>query len=593
MHSLGNLNRFLRGNRHYYLLALIGVLAHALFSAAHPLFVRLAIDHVIGDNPLSGIQSRIANALGGIGLLRHSLWILPLVILGLTALQGAAQFLRTKAAALVGENSARNMRDRIYAHVLAQPYEYHVQTMTGDIIQRCSTDIEITRNFSANQSIEALAIIIQTTITLAAMLAMNARYTLLSTVALPLIMLSAMVFSRKMTVRFLAADEAEGLISETLQENLTGVRVVKAFAAQKLEIEKFEAVNNDYRAKSLKINRLFSNFWMFSDLICMAQYAAVIVVGTLWLTEGQISIGTLIAFIAYAGQIIWPMRGLGRILGYMGQAIVSVGRLQEILDSKPEDLSSGRDDVVLEGRIEFDRVSFAYDPDHPLLQDVSFVVPTGTTTAILGATGTGKSSLVHLLLRLYDYQEGSIRIDGVELNTINRSSLRSQIGIVLQEPFLFSRTIEENIRVSRQGATGEEVRQAAAIACVDEAIGEFDDGYQTLVGERGVTLSGGQRQRVAIARTLLRDVPILIFDDVLSAVDTETDAAIRHALRQRRRQSTTLIISHRVTTLAEADQILVMDEGRIVQRGTHEQLIREPGHYQRIWELQNKIDEAS
>ena len=594
MNKFTLLYRFLKGSRLTYLGALLAVTANVGITTLVPRIISLTLDYVIGDEPLAAASGarRLIGLAGGLDALRANLWILMVVLVVLALLQGIFHFLRTKLAALTGENTAKRMRDRIFLHILRQPFNYHVQVQTGDIIQRCTSDIETAQNFIANQSVESGSIIVQICVVTAMLLSMSARYTLVTVILVPLILILTIRFFLSMMTVFLETDESEGQMSATLQENLTGVRVVKAFAAQQFEIGKFDQVNRCYRDNVMKIIRLMSNFWSISDFLCMLQFVLVILAGAWWVARGEITLGTLVAFTTYSGMLIWPIRNLGQMMGFMGQAFVSLNRIQEILDQKEEDYQTGKQEIPLTGKIVFDHVRFGYNPAKPVLDDLSFEVRSGSTTAILGATGSGKSSLVHLLLRLYDYQAGSIRIDGVELSDISRAWIRKNIGFVLQEPFLFSRSLAENIRVGKPGASDDEVRQAASLACVDESISEFAEGYATVVGERGVTLSGGQRQRVAIARTILRDVPILVFDDSLSAVDTETDAAIRAALRKRRRQATTLIISHRITTLAEADQILVLDGGKIVQKGTHAELIQADGHYRRIWEIQSSTSEA-
>ncbi len=592
MNRLTLIYRFLRGSLLTYLAALVSVFLHVGFAALMPLVIRVTLDQVLGDQPLllPPVLMRYLDKLGGINWVRSNLWSLLVLLLALTLLQGFFQFTRTKLAALTGEQSAKRMRDRLYLHLLRQPFDYHVKTQTGDIIQRCTSDVETAQHFIANRSVEALAVIFQVTIVLFFLFSMHPGYATLSILLIPLILLLTIRFFKSMTTLFLDTDEAEGAMSTALQENLAGQRVVKAFAAQNVEIKKFDQASRTYRDRAMQITHLMARFWSSSDFLCMLQLVVVVIAGVLLMIQGAISLGVMVAFVTYAGLLIWPIRGLGQMMGFMSQAFVALSRIQEILDHEPEDETAGRTDLPVQGAIRFDGVGFAYSKRQPVLKDLSFSVQAGSTTAILGATGSGKSSLVHLLLRLYDYQEGSITIDGQELSLISRAWIRKHIGIVLQEPFLFSRTIRENIRIGMPHVSLEQVRQAAQVACIDDAIEGFEDGYDTVVGERGVTLSGGQRQRVAIARAIIRQTPILIFDDALSAVDTQTDAQIRQALKQRHMGTTTLIISHRITTLAEADQILVLDEGRIVQSGTHEQLIQQPGPYRDNWLLQSQID---
>ena len=378
-------------------------------------------------------------------------------------------------------------------------------------------------------------------------------------------------------------------MSAVLQENLSGVRVVRAFARQVYEIEKFDQRNRVFRDKTYRLIRLLAWYWMAASFLGMAQVGAVLVGGAYWASQGLISLGTVVVFLSYTQMLIWPIREMGRILTDMGKALVSLGRIQEILQEPFDTGEAGTVRPDIRGHLEFRNVTFGYNSGKPVLQNVSFSVKPGQTVAILGPTGAGKTSLVHLLVRLYEYQHGSITIDGVELNTIDKKWLRSHIGLVLQEPFLFSKTLKENIRLAKNTAQDIEVFEAARMASVHDVILDFEKGYETAVGEKGVTLSGGQKQRVAIARTLLRECPIVIFDDSLSAVDTETDAAIRKALQQNNR-ATTFIISHRVTTLAHADLILVLENGKLVQAGTHGELVRQNGLYRKVWAIQNSLE---
>jgi len=593
MRKIRQLLQFMKGQRLTFVLTLVSVMMNVIFAALLPIIIRTSLDSVLGGKPIDLPEWIVRILHGDEGMLwvKNHLWILLVVLVTLTLLQGFFIFGRGKWGAMTAEGSAKRMRDRLYNHLNHLPFDYHVKAQTGDLIQRCTSDIETVMGFIGGQFVDAFSTIFQVIIVLSIMSSMNVGYTLISIALIPIITIATVRFFLNMMKVFSETDEAEGFMSATLQENLTGVRVVKAFAAQQLEMDKFDEKNSRYKMLVLKIIKLMSGYWSLSDFLCMVQFAAVIVVGAWWASTGTISIGTLVAFSTYAGMLIWPIRGLGQSMGFMGQSFVSLGRINEILDTPKEDFETGKMMNKLEGTIEFKNVQFGYDPKKPILKDVSFTVKKGSTTAILGATGAGKSTLLHLLLRMYDYQGGHIRLDGQELSEINRKSVRENIGIVLQEPFLFSRNVRENIRIGSHGSTDMQVSAAAGIACVHNSILEFDEGYETMVGERGVTLSGGQRQRVAIARTVLRDVPLLIFDDSLSAVDTETDAAIRRALKERSLDTTTLIVSHRITTLAEADQILVLEDGKIAQRGTHDELINMEGHYKRIWDIQSNIGE--
>lgn len=582
---------YMEGSGRTYLFAIMSVLMMTFFSAVTPLIIKLTVDSIIGEEPLNlprWLQAPV-DARGGLDFLRENLWLILVALVLVTALQGLFQYIKGKYAAVTAQTATKKVREKLFDHLEHLPFDYHVKAQTGDIIQRCTSDIDTVQGFITNQFIDAIQIIFQIVLVLIIMMTMSVKYTLISIILIPIVFVITIRFFINMMKIFMETDEAEGVMSAALQENLTGVRVVKAFGAQRFEMEKFDEKNSRFRDLCLKIVRLMANFWSGTDLMCMLQHALVIAVGTYWAAKGDITIGTIIAFSSYAGMMIWPLRGLGQMMGFMGQSFVSLGRIEEILDAKPEDYTTGDRSLPVKGDIEFKDVHFWYEENKPVLDGVSFKIKAGSTVAILGSTGSGKSSLVHLLLRLYDYQEGSIRIDGEELSTLSREWIRKKIGIVLQEPFLFSKTIHENIAIGSGARLQEEVFAAARTASVHDAVLEFEKGYDTVVGERGVTLSGGQRQRIAIARTVSMDVPILIFDDSLSAVDTETDAQIRAALKERRRSTTTLIISHRITTLAEADMILVLDKGKIVQSGTHDELTSVDGVYRRIWEIQSAI----
>ena len=587
------LMQFLRGSERTYCLALVSVLLMTISAAIVPLIIKLTIDSIIGSQPLNlpSWLNALVEEKGGMNYIRSNLWIILITLVTITLFQGIFMYLKGKLSAVVAQNSSKRMREKLYDHLQHLPFDYHVKAQTGDLVQRCTSDIETVQNFISGQFIDALQIIMQVIVVLIIMTSMNVKYTLISIVLIPIVLIITFRFFVNMMKFFLKTDEAEGLMSAALQENLTGVRVVKAFGAQNFEISKFDEKNQTHKKLNLEIVRLMANFWGGTDFICMMQHVLVIIAGTYWAAQDIISIGTIIAFSSYAGMLVWPLRGLGQMMGFMGQSFVSLGRINEILDAKPENYHEGLSNIPISGELIFDEVYFEYEKGKPILDGVSFKVKKGSTVAILGATGSGKSSLVHLLLRLYDYQKGHITLDGVELSDISREWIRENVGIVLQEPFLFSKTILENIKIGDFRVEDHDIHNAARTASVHDAILEFEKGYDTMVGERGVTLSGGQRQRIAIARTVARDVPILIFDDSLSAVDTETDAQIRQSLRERRKDTTTIIISHRITTLAEADNILVLDKGKIVESGSHNELVAGNGLYKRIWEIQSAIGE--
>jgi ATP-binding cassette subfamily B protein len=585
----------MRGNRLLYFGSIIFVGLATLLSLVSPLIMRFTLDNVIYGRSmeLPAFLDRIVVGFGGIDGLRRNLWICGLALLAITIVNGVFQFVKGRWSAAASESIAKQLRDDLYDHIQRLPYDSHVKAETGDLIQRCTSDVETVRRFLSVQLVELGRAIIMLVAAIFIMIKIDKQMTLASVLVVPIIFTFAFVFFIKVQKAFLKADESEGRLSNILQENLTGVRVVRAFGRQVYEDEKFDRQNIEYRDLVNKLIRLLAMYWSLSDGLALFQIALVVVLGVYRASSGQITFGDMNVFVSYVSMLLWPIRQMGRILTDMGKTLVSVGRIQEILERPVESQDEDSVEAPINGDIVFENVDFEYEKGKPILKNLSFRVKQGQTVAILGPTGSGKSSLVHLLQRLYDYTGGSITIGGVELKKIDKKWLRRQVGLVLQEPFLYSKTIKENIRIARPSASDEEVYQASRIASVHDVISEFEKGYDTPVGEKGVTLSGGQKQRVAIARTIINDCSILIFDDSLSAVDTETDAAIRRELNKRSKEISTFIISHRVTTLAEADLILVLDEGRLIQSGSHQDLSQQPGLYQRIWSIQNSMEEEA
>ncbi len=585
----------IRDNAGAFLGAMVSTVMIVLIGYLTPLLLAETIDCILAGGP-STLPVWLLNALRSLGLgrqvLTENLWILGLALVALNIVNGVFTFLKGRLTAVASENIALTLRERLYAHLQRLPFAYHVKAETGDLIQRCTSDVDTIRRFLSVQVMEVVNAVLMIVIALALLLGRSVPLTLYSIVLVPALFLFAMWFFRRVHTSFRLADEAEGKMSAVLQENLTGVRVVRAFGQQEREVEKFDRVNEDYRKKSLKLSDLLAVYWGSGDAITWAQQLITLAVCIIYAVRGEITVGTLILFTTYVGQLLFPVRQLGRTLSDTGKSLVAMERIQHILHEPAEPEEPDALKPPLDGDIVFDHVSFAYPDDGvPVLRDVSFTIPSGSTVAVLGSTGSGKSTLMYLLQRLYAPTGGKITIDGVDLQRIDRDWLRSHVGLILQEPFLYSKTIRENVGITLRDPQAHLIEHAADIASASGFIAKADKGWDTVVGERGVTLSGGQKQRVAIARTLLKDNKLLIFDDSLSAVDTETDAQIRAALRREQGRITTLIISHRVTTLSQADKILVLEDGRITQEGTHAELSAQPGLYQRINHIQSTLEE--
>ena len=366
MKNLKLLREYLRGSGKTYLLSLVSVILMTVFSSMVPLVIAFTVDSVIGGKPIdlpAFLKSRV-DAESVLDYIRNNLWIILVVLVCITALHGIFLFIRGKYSAVSAQVSSKRMRERLYDHLQHLPFDYHVKAQTGDLIQRCTSDIETVQNFIASQSVDALQIIVQVIVVLAIMMSMSMRYTLISIVMVPIVFVITVRFFINMMKVFIRADDAEGHMTTTLQENLTGVRVVKAFGAQAFEMEKFDEKNRTFRDLTMKIVRLMANFWAGTDLLCMLQHALVTAIGAYWVVKDQVTIGTVVAFSSYTGMLVWPLRNLGQMMGFMGQAFVSLGRIQEILDSKPEDYDTGSRPPI-EGEIVFDDVCFEYEKGSP------------------------------------------------------------------------------------------------------------------------------------------------------------------------------------------------------------------------------------
>jgi ATP-binding cassette subfamily B protein len=586
--------RFLRGDLGHFGAALLLACLGMVFNALTPQIIRVAVDSVLGEQtpelpefvlsllPLEQLRSDPLRAL----------WLCAGAVAVCAGLRGVCTYGYRVNLAKGSEGFVKNLRDGLYRHIQRLSFQWHTAHSTGDIIQRCTSDVDVIRNFVCNQLVEVVRTVFLIVLYLSIMFSMNVKLALVSLAFLPIVGLSSGVFYQMISARFKDADEAEGDLTTCAQENLTGVRVVRAFGRERFEVDRFNEKNQIFSTLWIRLGKLLSVYWASGTLLTCLQTMVVILAGTVETVHGDMTLGAFLAFITYNEALAWPVRSLGRVLSDMSKADVSLDRVGYILNAPEEIDDPEAEDVTLSGDIAFHHVTFGYEGQQ-VLRDVSFTIPWGSTFAILGGTGAGKSTIVHLLDRLYDLKdgEGTITIGGVDIRKIRRETLRRQIGLVLQEPFLFSQTIRENIAATRPDADEETLRHAASVACVDEAVTEFPDGYDTVVGERGVTLSGGQKQRVAIARMLMQQAPVMVFDDSLSAVDAETDTKIRAALREQAAGATVILISHRVTTLMQADRILVLDGGRVADVGSHEELISRPGIYKDIYEIQMSSDD--
>ena len=593
---------FMKGSGAKYAGSILSIVVSVLTSFLTPLLIAGAVDAVTdtlngnGASPvnLPSFMAGWFNARGGAEYAAKHIWILAGLLVAVSLVGGLFQYLRGKWSAEASETIAERMRTRLYGHLQAMDYDYHVKAQTGDLIQRCTTDVETVRRFLASQVTEIFRTVIMVVLALSLMSAIHVKLTLISLILIPPLFGLAFWFFHWVQKLFREADEADGQLSAMLQESLTGVRVVRAFGRQRYESDRFTVCADAVHDKSVRISHVMAIYWSGSDMLSMAQTGLTLLFGIYFATRGEITTGNVLTFVSYISMLIWPIRQLGRILQDLGKSMVAMKRLYEVLDAPVEQDTPGAGEADLYKPIEFRHVAFGYD-GQPVLSDVSFTVQPGQTVAILGATGSGKSTMMNLLQRLYDAKEGEILIGGRDIKTIEKKYLRSRVGYVLQEPFLYSRTIRENLAITDARATDEAIKRVTQITHSDGFITQFKEGYDTMVGERGVTLSGGQKQRVAIARTLLRDNDILILDDSLSAVDTETDRAIRDALVEGRgngsRVPTTFIISHRLTTLADADLILVLEDGKIAQQGTHEELIHQSGLYQKVYRIQAALED--
>ncbi len=581
-------------NKARYALLVICIVCINALSLISPIIIGFTTDELLDTSAgeLSSFEQLIVNILGGENNLREHLWLIGVLLVAVAAVIGFLNFLKGRTAAKLSENISENVRNSLFEHLLNLPYSYFNRINTGDIIQRCTSDVDNVRMFLSGQLIECIRIITLVMVALTYMLTFNVKLSLYSTFLLPFSFIFGLMFLKIFGPAFDNFEEKEGQVNTAVQENVSGVRVVKAFNNETYEIEKFTVINQNFNLALRRLLSSFAVFWSVSDFICMAQYAIAMVAAAYFGYKGEITAGEYVVFVSYTAMLIWPVRQLGRILSDFGKTKVAFKRLNEIFDTEVEPDLVGGSTPDLDGDIVFENFNFKFDDeDKYTLTNINLTIKKGETVGILGSIGSGKSTLMHMLLRLHPYNEGSIKINNQELNDVNKKYLRSKIGIALQDNFLYGKTIIENLKLANPKISDREVYEVAKIANIHHTFKNFSKGYGTQVGEKGVTLSGGQKQRATIARTLIKKSNILIFDDSLSAVDPETDANIRTQLKEVSKDITTIIIAQRINTIMECDKIVVMDKGRITHIGTHDELINIPGIYKEVWDIQNMQSE--
>ncbi len=584
------LRRLLRGSWRYFAACIAASLLFTVCELVIPQIIRVSVDSLIGNAPVKVAAAKpIVAALGGVDRLRRDLWIPAALMAGFGLLSAIMRYCVNLYSSKAGETLVKTSRDLLYHHIQHLPWKWHMENPTGDIIQRCTSDVERIKTFFEEQFVPVFRMLAMIVFALVCMALMNWKLALVPAIMFPIIIVYSLLFHNSIRERFTACDESEGVLSTIAQENLTGVRVVRAFGREEYERERFEKQNEDYTSLWVRLCRTLSDFWAVGDATACIQTMLVVVLGSLLCVRGEMTEGEFVSFAIYNTMSISPVRRLGRVISEMSKMGVSVSRISEVLDAPCEQDKPDAEPAPMDGDIIFDHVTFRYETGPDVLSDVSFTIPAGTSFGVLGGTGSGKSSLILMLCRLYAPSEGRVTIGGQDIADMPAAWVRGHIGVVLQEPFLFSRTIEENIGIC--GADHETVKKAAQTACIADDIEQFADGYQTMVGERGVTLSGGQKQRVAIARMLTKKTPVIIFDDSLSAVDTQTDERIRAALDRDLTGATSIIISHRITTLMDCDNILVLERGKVLQLGTPQALLQQDGLFRQIYDMQMSIGE--
>ncbi|NWL87221.1 multidrug ABC transporter ATP-binding protein [Paenibacillus sp. 79R4] len=572
MEVLKQLSVYYRERRYYLILSILCLAATTGLGLVYPLLLRKLIDDVI--------RQQQYNLVVGIAL----------TALSIVVVKAFMQFLHGFFGGRLGNYLAYRLRNACYEKLQFLSFRYYDRAKTGDLMSRLTGDLEAIRNFVGFGFAQLLNLVLMVTFGMAVMMSIHWQLTLITLITIPFLAGVALKFESKIHPAFQEMRQALSSLTTAVQENITGVRTVKAFAREPHEVEKFSHRNERYKNNQIFAATLWSKFFPVMELLASISVAVLLAVGGTLVIKGQLTLGDLVAFFSLIWFIIGPMWGLGFHINNYTQSKASGERVLEILnhkiDVKDSENATDLSAADVKGEVAFEHVTFAYGNKLPAVKDISFEASPGKVIGFLGGTGSGKSTIIQLLMRAYDVNEGSIKLDGQDIRTVSVQSLRRQISTVFQETFLFSSSIRNNICYGMNDVSMEEVIRVSQLAKAHEFIMELPDGYDTVVGERGMGLSGGQKQRIAIARALLKNPKILILDDATSAVDMETEQEIQAGFQEVMRGRTTFIIAHRISSLRHADEILVLDEGRVAQRGTHDELIQIPGPYQDVYRIQ-------
>lgn len=589
----------IKGQRLRYVIVLIILFFSVFLSLISTYLIKIVVDCFSVTNGIPDIKD--PELLGPIGILLvqmfggadHLLdhrWLLALAVILCGVLLALSNIIRGLMRAYITSAVSARMRKTLFEHIERMPYEDLKKLSNGDLLQTCMRDEAVLRRFIGFQFMGLCYTADMIIVSFVILISINWKVALVAMALLPVLFIYSVIVLKYVRKRYRAADDAEAVVTGKIEENINSIRVVKAYNNERHEIDEFGQDIDRYAKKFIHWRKLSSFYFSSSDIFVFAEIIITSLFAATLCLKGEITVGTVILASSLTSMVVWPVRQTAQIMGDFTRAIVAIDRMNMILDHPMEDIDSGLTPTI-KGGITFEHAGFRFkDGKDDAIHDLNLTIAPGSTVAVMGRTGCGKSTLALLLNRLYDYDSGSIKIDGVELKDISRRCIRENVAAVLQEPFIFSRTILQNLKIAQHDAETKKVHEATRIAAIHDDILGFEKGYDTIVGERGTTLSGGQKQRLAMARTLLNEAPIMIFDDSLSAVDTETDIKIRKALKERSRSATTIIITHRIMTAKDADQIIIMEDGTIKDHGTHEELIKKDGFYKLVWQMQARVE---